>query len=136
MRFLHASIGTLLMIGACAAAPLQSSEEEVWAALDAFHAAELAGDVPSIMDAYSDQFSDAQGTSKEIVRGFFQGAVDQGMFADLTIDMAQTNVTVVNGIATVQPITYTSGFGKATYSFRLRKESDGAWRFVGSTQLL
>jgi ketosteroid isomerase-like protein len=137
MRRIVLTILTLTALG-CASygSGTVDPRDEVLAALEAYHAAERAGDVPAILDAYSDDFADAQGTGKSVLLGFFQAIVDGGVLDDLEVDMAATEVQVDGDIAIVQPITYTTMLGTNTYAYRLAREEDGVWRFVYSEQLM
>jgi ketosteroid isomerase-like protein len=128
----------LLVVG-CASTPASqppSPEQEVLAALEQYHTSERAGDVAGILNAYSDDFEDVQGTDKSVLRGFFETIVAQGILDNLQVDMEATVVSIDGDTALVAPITYTSVMGSDTYAYRLRKEADGEWRFIFSEMIL
>lgn len=135
MRFL-VLLSAMLIVSNCAAKPIASApEEEIVSALAAFHEAEREGDLDGILNAYAEDFVDAEGTSKAIVAEFFGVLISQGLLAGLVVDMAAMEIRVDGDSASAGPVTYHTGFGSNTYNYDLRRELDGEWRFV-SNELL
>ena len=109
--------------------------KEAEAALAGHHAALKAQDVVKMMAGISDSFTNPQGLTKSALRGFMEGAVAQGAFANMNIVMDQCEATLDEGIATFKPVIYESGMGSASYEYKLKEEADGAWRIIAIQQL-
>ena len=125
----------LVLSTGCTSIGGPSANDDVLAALSAFHAAEVSGDMDVIMDTYSDDFADPMGTRKDGVEGFFQMAIGSGALRSLEVDMQDSQLSVDGDMAVIGPVRYTSGFGPSSYRYTLKKESDGVWRFVNSEMI-
>jgi ketosteroid isomerase-like protein len=100
--------------------------------LDTYHVAELAKDVSTMTEAFSNDFSNSQGATKAALQQFFQGLVDYGALDNLKINMDNAEVAIDGDTATIKGVSYTSSMGTATYVYTLQREADGIWRFVTS----
>lgn len=134
MRHLVTLAVSLLFVGYTSAAS-PTMEEQVLAALEGFHVAERDGNLQGILDSYSEEFQDSQGSSKAMLAGFFDAIVSQGLLKDLVVDMDEMIIRVDGDKATAAPITYTSQLGSNTYAFTLRLEENSNWRFIFSEEL-
>ena len=128
------SMISALLFG-CAMVSGPTPSEEVLAALDDYHTAEIAGDVDQMLAAFSDDFSNSQGATKPMFRGFFESLVAQGVLKTLTVDMTGCEIIVEGNSATLGPVAYTSSAGPASYSYKMMKEADGVWRITNSEQV-
>ena len=113
----------------------EGPEQQIRNALDAYHQAEVQGDLDSILNAYSEDFVDPQGVTKPVLTEFFRALVIQGILHDLVVDMSRIIIQVDGDGASVGPVSYTTMLGTNIYSYKMRKESDGSWRFTGSSVL-
>ncbi len=134
MRYLI-SLFVMLIGVSCTSQPIPTAEQKILAALDTYHTAEREGNLETILDSYSEEFEDAQGTGKAVLAGFFSVLVDQGVLKDHVIDMESMVISVENDYATVGPVSYTSLLGSNTYRYRLQQEEDAIWRFISSEEL-
>ena len=135
ISFLARPLFILMMTMGWMSAHAAGAEDEVLAAMTAFHEAEVAGDMDAIMNSYADSFTDSMGTTKEVVYGFFQMAVESGALLSMEVDMQEATVIVTADTAVVEPVRYVSGFGPSSYRYTLQKEADGQWRFINSEML-
>ncbi len=122
----------VLLFSGCTAIQGPTPEEEVLAMLDTYHVAELAKDVSTMTEAFSNDFSNSQGATKAVLQQFFQGLVDYGALDNLKINMDNAEVAIDGDTATIKGVSYTSSMGTATYAYTLQREADGIWRFVTS----
>ena len=122
----------VLLFSGCTAIQGPTPEEEVLAMLDTYHVAELAKDVSTMTEAFSNNFSNSQGATKAVLQQFFQGLVDYGALDNLKINMDNAEVAIDGDTATIKGVSYTSSMGTATYVYTLQREADGIWRFVTS----
>ena len=125
-------VAAALCLAACANLFGPSPAEEVQAALDRFHTAEKSGDLETVLDTFSDDFSNSLGATKPILRGFFAPLIAQGVLQQMTIDDTKAVIDVDGDSATVTPVTYTTGMGAMSYVYTFRKEADGNWRIIQS----
>lgn len=126
----------VMLIGiSCTAQPMQTTEQQILAALSNYHTAEREGNLEAILDSYSEKFEDAQGTNKIVLAGFFSILVDQGLLEDLVVDLETMVISVEDDSATVGPVSYTSQLGSNSYRYRLQREEDSKWRFIYSEEL-
>jgi ketosteroid isomerase-like protein len=128
------SMMTLLVYG-CALVGGPTPTEEILTALTEYHTAEKAGDVEQMLVTISDDFSNSQGATKPMLRGFFGALAAQGVLQTVSVDMAKCEITVEGDSAILEPIVYTSSMGLASYSYKMRKEADGVWRLINSEQI-
>jgi len=110
----------------------QDAAREATAVLADLQTAWQKQDVGKIMAAYSDDYSDASGGSISELRAFFDGLSEQGALQNTTMGIEKCEIEVDGDNATVGPVTYDSPTGGATYSYRLKREADGAWRIYNS----
>ena len=107
-----------------------SAEDEVIAFMNKFIAARLSGDVPTVIDCYSDAWQDNKGYNKNSLREgqqpFAVGMVDD----KISIDATQANVTFDADTATYSPVVIDSEKGRITYEYTLAKEPDQVWRLT------
>ena len=107
-----------------------SAEDEVIASMNKFIAARLAGDVPTVIDCYSDAWQDNKGYNKNSLREgqqpFAVGMVDD----KISIDATQAKVTLDADTATYSPVVIDSEKGRITYEYTLAKEPDQVWRLT------
>ena len=61
----------VLLFSGCTAIQGPTPEEEVLAMLDTYHVAELAKDVSTMTEAFSNNFSNSQGATKAVLQQFF-----------------------------------------------------------------
>jgi len=108
--------------------------EEVLATLTAYHEAERAEDVERMLAAFSEDFSNSQGTTKPLLRAYFEGLVAEGNLPGLGINMEDCRISVEGDSAAVGPVIYGSLMGGTSYVYRLKREADGIWRIVNSEQ--
>jgi len=113
----------------------KENTNEVVKALAAYHQAEKKQDVEKMIAAYSESYSNSDGADRSAVRRYFEDAVAQGVYSALSVDMKKCDITMDGNIATATPVIYESPTGKTSYSYRLRKESDGVWRIINSEQI-
>ena len=126
-------MGVAAVCGCATMAPSgPTPEEEVGAALDAYHNAEKAEDVDGMVAAFSEDFTNSMGATKSMLRAFFEGAVSMGLLPELVIDMENCEVNVEGNTATAGPVTYKTSSSTETYSYKLKKEEDGVWRIINS----
>ena len=124
-----------MAVGNTAATAEESAEQQVREALHAYHLAEIQGDLDGILNAYAEDFMDPQGATKPMLSEFFQALVAQGLLYELEVDMSAIVIEVDGDRASAGPVSYTTALGSNTYSYHLRKDTDGSWRFVSSLVL-
>ena len=111
-------------------------DKEVAIMLANCQAAFKAGDLEKIMDCYSNDYTDAQGANKDMVRSDLEGMASQGMLQNFTfVELEEWVITVNGDNATVTPLVIDSPMGKITFHCTLKKETDGVWRLVSSEQI-
>jgi len=113
----------------------QDPTEEVTAVLAGFRKAFKEQDVDKIMAAYSDDYSNPEGTDKSGLRGFFEGLAEQGALQNTTVGMEECETVVQEDSATAGLVTYSSPNSETRYQYKLKREADGAWRVVSSGQV-
>lgn len=128
-------VGSLVLVGGCATTGKGLSDEELIATMLAeWKTAFEAQDIDGMMAAYSEDYEGSRAESKEQVREFLGGAMDQGYLDDAEIILEDAETTIEGDTATVAPITLSGGPGSIDLQFNLKKEADKAWRIVGSDQ--
>jgi len=113
----------------------QDPMEEVRAALVEYHEAQEASDLERMIAAFSENYSNLRGANKSDIRRYFEAAIAEGIYRSVATDMGGCSVTIGGDVATAEPILYWSPPGGTAYSYRLRKEADGAWRIINSEQM-
>ena len=110
----------------------ESVNQQILGALNSYHQAELEGDLDGILNAYADDFVDPQGATKSMLAEFFMALVSQGLLNDLKVDMSSIVIEVEGERASAGPVSYSTALGTNTYSYQMRKDRDGSWRFIRS----
>ena len=108
----------------------KNPEAEVLATVRAHGKAMKAGDVNALVALYSEDWKDHHGATKNSLKDRYQGMGDKGGREDMEFDLSAAEVVVDGDIGTITPVTLTSSAGSITHTHKLRKEADGAWRFV------
>ena len=92
----------------------------------------MANDVERILAVFSEDFSNAQGANKAVLRGFFEAAISQGVFGSLEMSMEDCEIVVDRDSATASPVIFTTYLGSASYSYKMKREANGVWRITNS----
>jgi len=132
-RMAKAFAATMVVALVCGCAIMgkgPSDEELIMQALTGYNAAMVAQDLDKMMAAYSEDFEGENGESKDDVRDFFSGVIDQGYLEDLEVDMKDCEIKIEGGKAAVGPVGYSGSFGSVSFEYTMKKDSDGVWRFV------
>ncbi|HIG40282.1 MAG TPA: hypothetical protein EYQ14_07025 [Gammaproteobacteria bacterium] len=132
--FLLSAIG-LLLAGCASSGPTTPEANAAADALKQFHRAEITGDVDGMVAAFSDNWTNPEGATKAVLRGYFEGAVAQGAFLNLSVNEDDAGYSFDGSIVTATPIVYNSPAGPSHFTYKLKKETDGVWRIVNSYQI-
>jgi len=108
----------------------QDPTEEVRAVLAGFRKAFKAQDVDRIMAVYSGDYSNSSGTDKSGLRVFFNGLSEQGVLESTTVSLEKCEIAVDGDSATAGPVTYDLPTGIQSWSYRMKRETDGMWRII------
>jgi beta-fructofuranosidase len=111
------------------------AEAEVKAVMDDYRTAMLTGEVASLLDLYSENWSDLHGSTKEDLKEGYEGTAEKGPAKGLEVDLSGIEVAIDGDVATVSPVTLSAPQGSITYTHTLQKEADGAWRFIRTVTL-
>jgi ketosteroid isomerase-like protein len=111
------------------------AEAEVKAVMDDYRTAMLTGEVASLLDLYSENWSDLHGSTKEDLKEGYKGTAEKGPAKGLEVDLSGIEVVIDGDVATVSPVTLSAPQGSITYTHTLQKEADGVWRFVRTVTL-
>ena len=112
-----------------------TSESEVLAAVQSYIAANVSGEIETVLDCYSEIWKDDKGHDKNAIKERPQSFALATPNTDVRIETKHARVTLHADIATIEPVIVDSNKGRITYSYSLQKEPDGRWRFT-STQTL
>jgi len=124
-----------VVVGCATTSSGPNPAKQVTAVLDAYHAAMRTQNVEKLLAVFSEDFSNSQGATKPMLRGYFEAVLDT--LKTVEIDMAQCEISMEGDSASAEPVIYTSSaMGKVSNSYRMKKENDGAWRIVNSEQIL
>lgn len=111
-----------------------SDEDQIRALLGQWKEAVLAAEADKLMATYSEDFAhdgyDYQAKDKAGLREFIDGAMEQGNFDDVELNMSYMAIEIEDGTATVYPIEYTIWEGTATIELTLTEEETG-WFITG-----
>ena len=129
------TIAACMLLAAGCATVGSDPEADIRTALDAFHAAQQAGDIDLLMDKYSESFTNAQGATKDMVRPFLQTMLSQGLFNGVTPMLDNLSITVEGDAAVATPVEYTTPIGKAGWTYEFAREDGGVWRITNAEQL-
>jgi beta-fructofuranosidase len=131
MRINLAAATVVLLICGWACSPKEGdAEAEVLMAMRDWRAAMLAGDVDALLAAYSGDWGDHHGATKESLKNTYQGMKEKGAGGKFEIDLSEAEVVVDGETATVTPVTLSSSAGSITHTHKLKKEADGVWRLI------
>jgi len=131
MRTLFSVLFSLVLLSNTVTAE-ESANQQILDALNSYHLAETQGDLDGILNAYADDFVDPQGATKSMLTEFFMALIAQGLLNDLKVDMSSMVINVDGERANAGPVSYSTVLGTNTYSYQMRKDTDGSWRFVSS----
>ncbi len=116
----------------------QDPTEAVRAVFAGFQTAFKAQDVDKIMAAYSDDYSNPEGTDKSALRVYFEGLAAAGGLQNTIVGAEECKIVIDHDSATADPVTYDSprdpsslAHNRSSFSYRMEKEADG-WRIVSS----
>lgn len=109
--------------------------EAVEAAVVGFLSTVEAQDTDAIVAAHSNDYADAAGNDKASRRGYFENLFAMGVLNGAKFDTANMEIALDGDVATAAPVQYVTRAGTAIYEYKLKKESDGVWRILASTQL-
>ncbi len=112
------------------AAEQQDPNEEIAAALADYQSAWVAQDMEKMMAVYSDEYADIQNITKPIIRDYLSGI--PGVLLSTSVGIAECEIAIDGDWATVGPVTYDSPSGRTSSAYRMKKETDGVWRFLSS----
>ena len=126
-------IAVASLLSACATMG-PSPEEEITAMLDQYHVEQAAGNVDEMMVHVSENFTNSQGATKTVMRGFFNAAASQGFFTNLKVNMDGSELVMEGDTAKIGPIGYETPLGGITVTYTVEKEPDGVWRIVNADQ--
>jgi len=112
----------------------QDPIEEIHAALAGYKTAYEAGDIGKIMAAYSDGYSNPEGTDKSGLRAYFNG-FDPRLFPATTVGISECEIAVDGKSATASPVSYDSPLGLTLLQYRMKREANAVWRFVYSEEI-
>lgn len=126
---------TLLALFSNSASAEESVDQQIRQALNDYHTAEVQGDLDGILNAYAEDFTDPQGATKPMLTEFFRAMIAQGVLKNLEVDMSNLSIDIDGDRASVGPVAYSTALGTNAYSYQMRKDKDGSWRFVSSKVL-
>jgi ketosteroid isomerase-like protein len=132
-----ALVATVLAVLVCGCATFgkgPTDEELIAGRIEGMKAAFLAKDVDKIMDGYSEDYEGEMAGSKEEMREFIAGAIDQGMLDDVEIDTSEAETKIDGNTATVGPVELSTDAGSLAFEYEMKKEADGVWRVVSTYQ--
>jgi ketosteroid isomerase-like protein len=130
-------VATVLAVLVCGCAIFgkgPTDEELIASRIEGMKAAFLAKDLDKIMDGYSEDYEGEMAGSKEEMREFIEGAMDQGMLDDVEVDTTDAETKIDGDTATVEPVELSTDMGSLVIGYELKKEADGAWRIVTTYQ--
>jgi ketosteroid isomerase-like protein len=106
-----------------------SDKELVEATLAEWKAGLEAQDIDKLMAQYSEDFEGQRGGKPEL-RGFLEGAIDQGYVEGAEVDLDEAETAIEGDMAWVTGVYVETETGGATIDFELKKEADGVWRII------
>jgi ketosteroid isomerase-like protein len=119
----------------CASLSRSDPAEEVLATMKAYIESMAAQDVDALVAFFSEDWEGEGGVGKEVLRGYFEGQIDQGLYDDIEVILDDTEVVVDGNTATMGPVDYESSQGSSAYEYEMTKEADGVWRCTYSGQI-
>jgi ketosteroid isomerase-like protein len=109
-----------------------SDEELINTTMNTWKEAIVAQDVDAMLGEYSEDFSSADGTDKEGVRQFMEGAVGEGVLDDIEINLETAELTITDDKAEIGPVQIDSNMGSMDFVYTLKKEDKKTWRIISS----
>ena|GEM_PF-413550 len=131
-RVLAATLVVALVCGCATFGKGPSDEELIMQTLNGYTAGLVDQDIDKLMAAYSDDFEGEGGATKEDLREFLGGAIDQGYLEDVEADLEDCKIEIEGGKAKVGPVGYSAAMGSITAEYTMKKDPDGVWRIVES----
>jgi DUF1680 family protein/sucrose-6-phosphate hydrolase SacC (GH32 family) len=107
--------------------------DEILAALRGFAEAMEAGDAAGVLDFYSEDWS-RDGLTKEDLREYYEGDFALGGFKDMELLLDLAEVVTYSDGAKVGPVAFKMSGQTVSYTYEMKKESDGKWRVVYSAE--
>ncbi len=128
-------MGSLVFVAGCATTGKGPSDEElITTMLAQWKAAFEAQDIDGMLAPYSEDYEGSRAESKEQVREFLTGAIDQGYLDDAELSLEDAETAIEGDTATVAPVTLSASPGSIDLQFNLKKEAGNVWRIVSSDQ--
>ncbi len=122
----------VVMLCGCQILGLGPSDEDLVSATMAdWKAALIAHDMDKLMETFSENYANSEGSNKESVREFISGVIDQGYLDNTKVNLEDAKITIEEGKATVAPVEVTSDTGVYVLEYELQKEN-GAWLIISS----
>ncbi|MHC4324769.1 MAG: YybH family protein [Planctomycetota bacterium] len=109
-----------------------TDEEIINTTMNTWKEAIVAQDVDVMMTGYSEDFASSDGTGKEGVREFMEGATDQGYIDNIEINFETAELTISDDTAEFGPVEVISEMGSMDFSYTLQKEDKKTWRIISS----
>jgi ketosteroid isomerase-like protein len=109
-----------------------SDEELINTTMNTWKQALIAQDVNAMMAGYSEEYSSADGTDKEGVREFMEGATDGGVLDNLEINLETAELSIQDDKAEFGPVEIMSDMGSMDFVYTLKKEDKKTWRIIRS----
>jgi ketosteroid isomerase-like protein len=104
--------------------------EQVAATVERWRAAMVAGDTDRLMDTYSEEFGCFDAPSKEAMKSYMRGLLEQGVFQDIEVFVDTAESTREGEVIRVFPVELLLANGYLTvFRLTLRRE-DGGWLIV------
>ena len=89
----------------------------------------IAGEVDSVMEHVSDNFTHEEWENKEGLRRFLTQAKQLNLMSDAKLDTSETEIALNGNVATVYPIRLSAALGEATIRLVFTRES-ATWRVI------
>lgn len=105
-----------------------SPAKQASAAMDAYHAAMKAKDLDKMVGAFSDAYSNSQGSDKSMLSDHFSSMIDQGVYDTIEINTDECTAVADGKKVKLGPVYYSN----TGYEYELKKDDDGVWRIISS----
>jgi hypothetical protein len=115
------------------ALPPADPADEAKAALKAYHAALLAGDLEEVVDRFSENFMNDMNVDRPLVRRFFEYQLGRDALDGLEINSERCTFEAIGNLVIISSVTYSLGGESARNSYMMKKEADGKWRFTSES---
>lgn len=127
-KFSIAALVAVVAVG-CATAGGKSDEDQISDVINAWKAGVEAQNIDQATANYSDNYQDAQASSKADIIQFMKGIKDQGMLENAKVSDKDAKISIDKDEATAGPYDVTSDAGGWTLDIYLKKEA-GGWKIV------